>query len=91
MRGINEEIQYKGLRIHLQIQDLGPREPVIQALLYKSGRLIHSRRVSYAPYLNQPNLAQKAQSLLQELHHSLIAEIHSGKFDHLLTPGDKQG
>jgi len=91
MRGINEEIQYKGLRIHLQIQDLGPREPVIQALLYKSGRLIHSRRVSYAPYLNQPNLAEKAQSLLKELHNSIIADIHSGKFDHLLTSGEKQG
>lgn len=89
MKGINEEILYKGVRVHLQTQDLGPREPVIQALLYKSGRVIYSRRVSYAPYLNQSNLAEKAQSLLKDLHNSIIAEIRAGKFDHLLTLGEK--
>ncbi len=91
MKGINEEILYKGVRVHLQTQDLGPREPVIQALLYKSGRVIHSRRVSYAPFLAQPNLVEKTQSLLKDLHNSIVAEIHAGKFDHLLIPEEKQG
>ncbi len=90
MKVLNEEILYKGVLVHLQTQDLGPREPVIQALLYKSGQVIHTRRISYAPYLNQPNFAEKAQSLLKDLHTSIIADIHAGKFDHLLTGGRKQ-
>ncbi len=91
MKGWNEEIAYKGARFHLQIQDLGPREPVIQALLYKSGRIIHSRRVSYAAHLSHPDLSQRIEAILGELHNSVIAEVRSGKFDHFLTPEEKQG
>jgi|YNPNPStandDraft_1061719.scaffolds.fasta_scaffold202300_1 hypothetical protein len=91
MKGLNEEIVRKGARFHLQTQDLGPREPVIQALLYKSGRMVHSRRLSYASFLNQPNFSEKAQSLLKDLHNSIIAEVQAGKFDHFLTPEEKQG
>ncbi|MCX7974755.1 MAG: hypothetical protein N3B16_09695 [Candidatus Aminicenantes bacterium] len=90
MKGLNEEIIHKGIRFHLQTQDLGPREPVIQAILYKAGRVLHTRRVSYAPYLNQPNQAEKVLSLLKELHSSIVADIRAGKFNHLLNPGEKQ-
>ncbi len=91
MKGVNEEIVYKGVRFHLQTQDLGPREAVIQALLYKSGRMVHSRRISYASYLNQPNFMEKTESLVRDLHNSIINDIRAGKFDHFLTPEEKQG
>lgn len=89
IKGLNEEVVYKGIRFHLQIQDLGPREPVIQALLYRAGRVIHTRRVSYASYLNQPNQAEKAQALLNELYSAILADIYAGKLDHLLNPNGK--
>lgn len=89
IKGLNEEVLYKGIRFHLQTQDLGPREPMIQALLYRAGQVIHTRRISYASYLNQPNQAEKVQALLKDLHNSIIADIRAGKFDHLLNPEGK--
>lgn len=91
MKGWNEEIPYKGTRFHLQTQDLGSPESAVQALLYKAGRLVLSRKISYAAYLNQPNFAEKVETIFKDLHKTILAEIHSGRFDHLLTPEEKRG
>lgn len=68
----------------VQTQDKGPAFNYIESLVYLSGRVIATKRMSYTAHLNQPNLKEIIQQLLEDLHTEVIDEIVEGKYDKFL-------
>ncbi len=89
MAGFNTEIKYKGALFHIQTQDVGPSARCIESLIYKSGKLLSSRKAFYTPFLGSPRLQDKIQQLLEEQHGAVLKEIAEGKFEHYLTPDER--
>ena len=89
MAGFNTDIKYKGALFHVQTQDVGPSARCIESLIYKSGKLLSSRKGFYTSFLGSPQLQEKIQQLLEEQHGAVLKEIAEGKFEHYLSPDEK--
>jgi hypothetical protein len=89
MPGFNSEIKYKGALFHIQTQDAGPTARCIESLIYKSGKLLSSRKTYYTAYLGSPQLQDKIQQMLEEQHGAVLKEIADGKFEHHLSPEER--
>jgi hypothetical protein len=89
MAGFNSEIKYKGGLYHIQTQDKGPAAQYVESFVYKSGKLLSSRKTFYTQLLLSPLLREKIQQIMEEQHNTLLKEIAEGKFDHILNPDEK--
>ena len=68
MAGINTEIKHGNDVFHVQTQDkMGPAH-YIESIIYKSGKVLSSRRKDYTSFLNQPNLPDIIKQMLEEQH-----------------------
>lgn len=89
MGGINSTINYKGHSFHIQTQDQGLKTKYIESLIYKSGKLLTSRKTSYASLLSIANYKDEINRLMREQHQAIINEISEGKLDHQLGLKEK--
>jgi hypothetical protein len=90
MSGFNTEIKRLAASFHVQTQDLGPNARHVESLIYKSGKLLSSRKADYTPFLALPELSDKVHQLMEEQHASILKEISEGRFDHYLTPEERR-
>ncbi|MCI4444992.1 MAG: hypothetical protein JHC32_03085 [Candidatus Aminicenantes bacterium] len=68
----------------IQTQDKGPAFNYIESLVYISGRLVSSKKVSYVNQLNRLDLKDIIKQMVEDLHTEVIDEIVEGKFDKFL-------
>lgn len=90
MSGFNTEMKRLAAAFHIQTQDLGPSSRCVESLIYKSGKLLSSRKTDYTPYLGSPQLPDRIKKIMEDQHAAILKEISEGKFDHYLTPQEKQ-
>lgn len=90
MSGFNTEIKRLAVAFHIQTQDLGPSARCVESLIYKSGKLLSSRKTDYTPFLASPELPGKIHHIMEEQHAAILKEISEGKFDHYLTPEERR-
>jgi hypothetical protein len=83
MPGYNTDIEHNGLRFHVQTQDLGVNSQYVESIIYKSGKVLASRRTYYTDFLNSPTLNEKISEVIDEQHDGILKDISEGKFDHL--------
>lgn len=81
MAGYNTELKRLGASYHIQTQDKGPQAPYIETIIYKSGRVLSTRRTSYTSHLGQPDFTDTVLELLERQHRTILNEISAGKFD----------
>lgn len=80
--GYNTDVQYDGRTFHVQTEDKGAGNPVIESLVYTGGEIVTTRRNSYAELLRDGRLPEaEIQKRMESQHQMLIREIVSGKFD----------
>ncbi len=89
MSGLNTEIEHKGTSLYIQTQDKGFKAQYVETLVYTTGKLLVSRKTSYTPYLDSPDLGEKITEIIKEQHKKILHEISKGKFDHFLTSEKK--
>jgi hypothetical protein len=89
MAGFNTEAKYKRACFHVQTQDVGPAARCIESLIYKSGKLLSSRKTYYTSFLASPHLQEKIQHIMKDQHNAILKEIADGKFEHYLSPEEK--
>jgi hypothetical protein len=85
MEGFNTEIKHGSVAFHVQTQDKGLAAQYVESFVYKSGKLLASRKTFYTPYLGHPQLKEKIQKIMEEQHQALLGEINEGRFDHFLS------
>jgi hypothetical protein len=79
--GFNTDVEYNGRIYHVQTEDKGSSNPVIESLVYVGGEILASRRTPYAELsgesLDRKVLAEK----LEAQHHRMIMNIRQGRLD----------
>lgn len=82
LTGFNTDITHNGRVFHVQTEDKGKENPVIETLIYLGGEIIDARRTSYRSILQKRGFQPKLIYKLMERQHKLaIADIRAGRFD----------
>lgn len=83
MAGFNTEVLHRGVAFHVQTEDKGPGAHYVETVVYCSGRVLTSRKFSYAHLLVETDRAARIQRFVEEMHSAVIQDIRAGKLDHL--------
>lgn len=90
LTGFNTDIEYGGTTYHVQTEDRGGKNPLIESLIYVGGEILASRRTEYR-YLLEAGADEAAIRLLMERQHRAIVEaIRSGRLDLLTQPSSSE-
>ncbi len=84
MAGFNTTIEYKGATFLVQTQDKGPGAPYVESLIYKTGRLLTSKKTFYTSSLSDPNLKRIIADTMEAQHNAVLEDIALGKYDRYL-------
>ncbi len=83
LTGYNTDIEYGGTTYHVQTEDKGRSNPIVESLVYARGEILYSKRTSYQDLVDQ-NVQNDAIAALMERQHRSIGEaIRRGKLDTL--------
>lgn len=78
LTGYNTDIKHEGVIYHVQTEDGGTDNPVIVSLIYRGGRILASKKTSYAHMLGMEDLVPKLRDLLENQHKRMIKAILTG-------------
>ena len=77
--GFNTDIQLGDVTLHVQTEDRGKRNPVLDTTVYAGGRVLYRRKSSYAEHLNDEGFGDELiKKWLEEQHRTVIEELRSG-------------
>ena len=75
--GFNTDVVGKDAVYHVQTEDRGAKHPIIDSIIYVSGRIVDRRRTSYVP--SEATQAQ-IEEMVRKQHKELVEAIRSGTF-----------
>jgi len=80
--GFNTDVDYEGRIFHVQTEDRGRDNPVVESLVYSRGEIVASRVVPYEDLNASPEYNEdEVMALMERQHQELIREIRNGKFE----------
>jgi len=79
--GFNTDVKYRGVVYHVQTEDKGQTNPLIETLIYKGGEILGSRRLPYADILKNLDDEAAITKLMEDQHKGMIMEVKRGRFD----------
>lgn len=80
--GFNTDVQYEGRVFHVQTEDKGLDNPVVESLVYTGGEIITSRRTAYTDLARSSDYSEaEVARRMESQHQAIIREILSGRFD----------
>jgi hypothetical protein len=80
--GFNTDVQYEGRVFHVQTEDRGQNNPVVESLVYTGGEIITSRKTAYADLIGSAEFSEiELAKRMESQHQTLIREFLSGRFD----------
>jgi TonB family protein len=81
LTGFNSDIEFHGRVFHVQTQEKGLADPVVESLVYCGGLVVTLVRFSYATLIDTPRYSDDAVLQLMEYQHRrMIRDIRNGKF-----------
>src|SRR3990170_7994243 len=75
--GFNTDVTGKDAVYHVQTEDRGAKHPVIDSIIYVSGRIVDRRQTSYDPSQVIP---AQIEEMVRKQHKELVEAIRSGTF-----------
>jgi len=80
--GFNMDVEYEGRVFHIQTEDKGRDNRIIESLVYSGGEIVASRRTSYSDITNMPSYSEaEVLRRMESQHQTLLREVMSGRFD----------
>lgn len=80
--GYNTNVRHRGKLYHIQTEDSGINHPhVITHLFADGGRIIASRKTSYAEHVGAEDLASIVRKLMQDQHKGIFIALRDCVFD----------
>src|SRR5437764_10254800 len=79
--GHNTDINHNGVVYHVQTEDKGKSNPVVETLVYKGGEILDARRTSYIEIIKDGYDEKKIIDLIEQQHRTMITEIRGGKYE----------
>ena len=79
--GFNTDVQHGGKVYHVQTEDKGVQNPIIETLIYMGGEILAARRSSYADLLKQGLDEKEIAERIETQHNRMILDVREGKYD----------
>jgi hypothetical protein len=79
--GYNTDVRHNEVVFHVQTEDKGLGNPLIESLVYVGGQVLASKRASYAELLADGKEEKDIVTLMDHQHRTMIAAIRHGKLD----------
>ena len=79
--GFNTDVKYRGVVYHVQTEDKGTANPLIETLIYKGGEILGSRRLPYSDLIKDVHDEAAITKLMEDQHKGMIMEVKRGRFD----------
>jgi hypothetical protein len=77
--GFNTDIKVGDAVYHIQTEDRGPSNPVIDSTIYARGRILHRRANSYKELRESPEFSDALlRERLEQQHRGIIEELRTG-------------
>lgn len=81
MGGYDTRVDFNGEVYIVQTQDKGPGAPYIESLIYRSGRVLESKRSFYTALLGLPDAGDRIARMMEEQHKTIMGQIVEGRYD----------
>jgi hypothetical protein len=80
--GFNTDIDYEGRVFHVQTEDKGRDNPIVESLVYSGGEIVDSVAVSYEDLASSDEYSEEAVlKRMEQQHQGLLRDIGNGKYD----------
>ena len=78
--GINTSVGFEDQNFHVQTEDRGREDPVIESLIYQGGAVLGSKKTSYKEFLESADFDEaKLRRMLESQHYAIVRAISSGR------------
>src|SRR6266849_5581778 len=88
--GFNTDVRHEGHVYHVQTEDGGEDNPILESLVYIGGTVVAKKSTPYPEPLNKSASQEKLASLLKRQHQVIIAAIKAGRIEELIRHSLKQ-
>ena len=78
LTGFNTDIDYSGTTYHVQTEDKGRSNPLVESLVYTSGEILYSRRTPYDDLVEQDVDRETIATLMERQHRSIVDAVQTG-------------
>ena len=81
LTGFNTDIDFDGVTYHVQTEDRGSTNPLIESLVYVKGEILATRRTEYSDLLDAGAEMPSIQILMERQHRNIVEAIRTGRID----------
>lgn len=86
LTGYNSEVEWDGVVYHVQTEDRGSGNPLIESLVYVRGEILATRRTEYRELIEAGADRTAIQTLMERQHRVIVESIRQGRIDLLTEP-----
>jgi len=86
LTGYNTDIDFEGVTYHVQTEDRGGGNPLIESLVYVGGEILAARRTEYRNLLDVGAEMGSIQTLMEHQHRAIVEAIRAGRMTVLTEP-----
>ncbi len=79
--GHNTDVEYAGRVYHIQTEDKGRRNPLIETLIYSKGEILDTRRSSYSDIAEEGYSETEVIRRMDEQHRRSVRDVGNGRYD----------
>ena len=84
LTGYNTDVVFEGTVLHVQSEDKGEKNPVLETLVYCGGQILHHERAEYADWLAADvateSVRQEVATRLERQHRDVVRRARHGEF-----------
>ncbi|HSE35860.1 MAG TPA: hypothetical protein VLG74_01070 [Blastocatellia bacterium] len=88
--GFNTDVRHQGHVYHVQTEDGGKDNPILESLIYIGGTIVAKKLTPYTDLMNGEATQETLASLLKRQHQVIIAAIKAGRIEDLIRHSLKQ-
>jgi len=79
--GYNTDVEYGGRIYHIQTEDKGAENPVLESLIYLGGEILASHRTAYEDLLAAGSDPKAVAERLETQHQRMVLNVRQGRYD----------
>lgn len=85
LTGFNTDIEHGSTTYHVQTEDKGETNPLVESLVYARGEILYSRRTPYHELIAQEVDAKTIASLMERQHRTIVEAVRRGRLGELTS------
>lgn len=84
LTGYNTDIEFEGSVYHVQTEDKGVENGLMETLVYSAGEILYSRRTSYTAIIDEGGDMDAVAEMMERQHRTIVEAIRRGLLDRLI-------